>query len=465
MYACSTGTLLPLHEELRELFYHGEDAHVRRHGDDHRAEGGHPQGMFVVAHDGFLVRRHEHDEERDREDEAVQRAREDEGLHRLADDGEDEGGEDDERDDEPAVVRVDPFVERADEGYGGVRRADYGGDGRRPHDDAEDLVAHVARGEVEDGRRRVRAVQREARADDAERRQEEEHAHHAGEAHAGDGAAGDLGDRFFAGDARVDEAVPAGEGDVAADGAAHDSDDGHGIDGVRRDGLHEGFAHGRRGGEGHVQGEHDHHEARELGEAVHQAARFLHDEDGDGQHRADDRAGHGVEAEEHVEAHARAGDVADIEGKAAQHDERRHEVAQARQDHVRHILPALAGDADDAPYVELRADVEDDGGEDDEAEARLELFGEYGGLREEARSDGRGRHQEGRAQQDAPVKFFHGKIPLSDSGNTAVTGRQKKRCGRPRRGAAPGCAGRTRGLSGCRRGCIPCPPGRGFLSP
>jgi hypothetical protein len=54
-------------------------------------------------------------------------------------------------------------------------------------------------------------------ADDAEDGEEEEDAHDGSDHHAEDGARGDPGDRRRAADARVEQAVGAREGDVAAD--------------------------------------------------------------------------------------------------------------------------------------------------------------------------------------------------------------------------------------------------------
>ena len=54
------------------------------------------------------------------------------------------------------------------------------------------------------------------------------------------------------------------EHDVAADGAAHECDDGHLVDFLGEDRVHQGVAQGRGRGEQHVKGEQDHGDAERL---------------------------------------------------------------------------------------------------------------------------------------------------------------------------------------------------------
>jgi hypothetical protein len=361
--------------------------------------------VLVVADDALLMRCHEHDAQGDREDQAVQGADENQDLDRAADKGEDSRGEDDEGNDQGAVVAVQDRAEGPDEGHGSVGGADDGADRGSPHDDAEDLIAHIACRQFEDRCRRVGRIQGHAGSQDAEGRQEEDDAHDARNTDARNGTARDFAQMFHARDAGVDEAVAAAEGDVAADRAANQGDDGHHVDFIRHYGLGNDLAHGRRRRNRHVEGEDDHDEPGQLGELVHRPAGFLHHEDGDGDAGADGRADNRIDAEEDIEAQAGAADVADVEGQAAHDDEQGDEIPQAGQHLIGDILAAQAGHADDAPDIQLRPDVKEHAQEDDEAEARPQLARENRRLGQEARADGTGRHQERGAHEQTHVEF------------------------------------------------------------
>ncbi|MCY1436916.1 hypothetical protein D9M71_530570 [compost metagenome] len=170
---------------------------------------------------------------------------------------------------------------------------------------------------------RVARIELHALADHAEGGEEQADAHHAGGQDAGHGGAGHHADVLDAGDAGLHQAMAAGEGDVAADGAAHQGDDRQHQDQriVRGEGMAERRGQ-RRIGRVHGIADHDQHQqAEQLGHRVHHPAGVAHQEDGDGRHCGDQRADQRRHAEDHVERQAGPGDVADVEGDAAEDDE------------------------------------------------------------------------------------------------------------------------------------------------
>ena len=90
--------------------------------------------------------------------------------------------------------------------------------------------------------------------------------------------------------------------------------------------------------------------------------------------------------------------VANIEDEAAEHDEKCEHMTQARQDPVADFLRPQAGHADDPPYVQLQSDVDHDRDQDRKRKRSAEFRGELRRLRDEARADGAGGHQEHRAE-------------------------------------------------------------------
>ncbi len=85
--------------------------------------------MFVVADDVLAATGEEDTGEGERQDHAVQGTDDDENFRRAADGDKDRSGDDDERDDDIAIVVVDGLPEGAEEGDGRVGRADDRGDG------------------------------------------------------------------------------------------------------------------------------------------------------------------------------------------------------------------------------------------------------------------------------------------------------------------------------------------------
>jgi hypothetical protein len=146
--------------------------------------------------------------------------------------------------------------------------------------------------------------------------------------------------------------------------------------------------------DGDVRREPDHHEPHRQREPVHRPPGLAHEEQSDGEERAQRGAPIHRQPERRVEPEPRAGDVADVEREPAERDEHGERPAEAGRDGVGHVLRRAAAHRDDAPDGELGAEVEHDGDEDREAEARPELLREDRGLRQKPGPDGRRRHEE-----------------------------------------------------------------------
>lgn len=160
-----------------------------------------------------------------------------------------------------------------------------------------------------------------------------------------------------------------GERYVPAHRAAYDGDDG---ERVEVDGEHRAqrrLGEGRMRGDGHIRGEHDHHGAHRLREAVHGAARLAREEEPDRDHRARGGAGLHGDSQHRLEAETGARHVADVEGQAADRNQHGEGVPEPRQHPVGDHLGGGAGRDQDAPDGELGAEVDEDGGEHGEAEA------------------------------------------------------------------------------------------------
>lgn len=155
------------------------------------------------------------------------------------------------------------------------------------------------------------------------------------------------------------------------------------------------------GAENHVAHHGDHDEAQNLGETVHGRSHLLAEEEEDGDDGADGGSHGQGNAAEDVQPHGRSADVADVEDESADGDGEGEEVAQAGQNPVGHILGPHARYGQNAPYVELDDDVDENRRQDGEGEGGLKFFREDGRLSEKARSDGRRGHEEGRPQKHA----------------------------------------------------------------
>lgn len=77
---------------------------------------------------------------------------------------------------------------------------------------------------------------------------------------------------------------------------------------------------------------------------------------------------------------AGTGHIADVKGQTASYNEKGHQVPQPWENHVCNILSPFAGNTDNAPYIHLGDHVQDDGKENNKAEAGSQLLGKYGGL-------------------------------------------------------------------------------------
>ncbi len=163
--------------------------------------------------------------------------------------------------------------------------------------------------------------------------------------------------------------------------------------------VHERLADRRAGGDRDDQGGQDHQQPEADHRAVQGQAGLLAHEDPDGEQRGQRSADPGVEPEHRLGAQAAAGDVADVEHQAAEHDEPGEQVADAGEHPVAELVGAQAGDPDHPPDVELHGDVHDHREHDRAGERGAELDGEGRGLGDEARADGAGGHQEDGAEQ------------------------------------------------------------------
>ena len=55
-----------------------------------------------------------------------------------------------------------------------------------------------------------------------------------------------------------------------------------------------------------------------------------------------------------------AGNITDIESKAAHNDQSCYKMSQTWENHVGNILTAFAGNTDDAPNIQLSTDIQND---------------------------------------------------------------------------------------------------------
>ena len=157
------------------------------------------------------MRRNNHYQKRNRQNQTVQRTYDDKRFYRLTHDSENNGGKYDKGDDEPAVIIFYHRTETADKRYGRICRADYGGDGRRPHYDTEYFITDIAYSQLKYGSRRIGRVKLEALRDNAERRQKQNDTHNARYAYTCYGTARNLRQSFLTDNARVNETMTAGK--------------------------------------------------------------------------------------------------------------------------------------------------------------------------------------------------------------------------------------------------------------
>ncbi len=332
--------------------------------------------------------------EADRKDQAVERAGEDQqGRWGLSQEHEDDAADQDERhgDQVAGALRGGAL---GDEGNRGVGGADDAGQCSGPEDHAEGADADWSCSVAERFSGFVVAGQCDTAGDDAEDRQEQQHSHDTGD---DDRQGGDVGNRFDvldAGGTRIDHAVRAGVGDVAADGAADQGGDDQEVDLLWQHHVADRISYRRRGDNRYIEHQQDHDGTEHHNDAVQCHSGLLGEEDQDCHDGGDRATDLGIQSEHGVQAKAGTGDVADIEDHAANEHERGQYPADAGQDLVAQFLGAHAADADDAPDVELDSDVHEDGDHDGEGKGRADLYRELGSLGDEAGADGAGSHQE-----------------------------------------------------------------------
>ena len=219
-----------------------------------------------------------------------------------------------------------------------------------------------------------------------------------------------------AGDTGVQQPVGAGEGDVAAAGAAQQGGQrGEGVVLRVQQIVHPGHALGhltqrRLGDAGHYQHGDEDDGGQEGGHLIHDGLGVLVDKDDDAQAAGYHRTDGLIQAEHGVEAQSHAAHVAHVEGQAADGYQNGDDIAQTGQQLVAHILGPHLGDGDHRPDVHLSGDVHDDGHDDDQGQGRPVLGGECRGLGQKAGADGRGGHQEGGAEEHRAAGFCRGLV-------------------------------------------------------
>jgi hypothetical protein len=102
----------------------------------------------------------------------------------------------------------------------------------------------------------------------------------------------------------------------------------------------------------------------------------LPEEDGDGDGRADGRSDNLLGAEKHLEAEGSSTHVAHVEGQSAEGHREGEEVAKSRKNLVGHVLGPHARDGENAPYVQLHYDIDENGEENREGKGCFQFIGE-----------------------------------------------------------------------------------------
>ena len=202
-------------------------------------------------------------------------------------------------------------------------------------------------------------------------------------------------------DAGVHQAVCAGEGDVAAAGAAQQGGDAgsHRGDGTEVGEVRGHFAQGGLGDDGHHQNGEQDDGSQNGGDLIHDGLCVLVHEDDDTKAAGDDGADLLGDAQHGVEAQGDAAHVTDVEGQAADGDQDGNKHAKAGEQGVGNVLCALLGNADNGPDVHLGGNVHQNDQQDDQDELGALLCGKGSGLGQEAGADGGSSHQESRAEQ------------------------------------------------------------------
>ena len=392
-------------KELGKVGQRG-NGEVAGNADHAPAEHLQPHGMLVITHDGLFVAAKQHAQKGDRQDQTVDGARQNDHALCAAEDRHNERGEGNEADDEPLFVLGNKRVGGLEEGNGGIRRADDGRDTGGEQRYAEQAVTNVAGSETEGlgggvggagDSRDIFSHDRSAGRADAKHAEEQQDTDRAGDTDTGEDGFAEVFDFILAAAvAGIQQTVRAGEGDVAAAGAAEQRDhDGDEILGIfRGEDVNDRVADGGLGHERNDQHDDDDDAAEDLRNSVHDALGILGKEDADGQHTADDNAGLFGNADRGIKAECHAADIADVERETADDDQDNEEIAETGEHLVGDLLTAQAGCADDGPDVGLRDHIHDDDTDDNAGKRGEVLCSKLGSLGQEAGSDGGSRHQE-----------------------------------------------------------------------
>ena len=182
--------------------------------------------------------------------------------------------------------------------------------------------------------------------------------------------------------ARVEQAVCAGEGDVAAAGTAEQGQHGayHGAGTFRREAANHRFADRRLRGNCDKEHDEDDDAAENLCDLIDGCLAALREEDADCECAAEEGAHLLVEAEHRVKAERDTADIADVKGETAENHEEGQKYAETREHRICDFLPALARDADHGPDIGLRDRIHDDDAENHKGKRSEILCRELGGL-------------------------------------------------------------------------------------
>lgn len=292
------------------------------------------------------------------------------------------------------MISLDERVKRPQKRYRSISCPDDGSNGRRPDHQPEKLLPECPGGVFEYGSGRVFRINAHAGEDNAQRGEKEQISDRGGNEDACGCALVDFLQRTFAPQARVEQAVRAGERYVPAHGPAYEREGGDGVEFFGEKGVFQGTFQWRVRGECDIENEGYHHKTEDFGETVHRFPGFFEKENGDSNARADDGAGFDGNARHSFDAQARAGYIADVECESACYDEECEEVAEAGEQFIGQVLGAFAGNGDDLPDIELDGEVDQDGYQNNKTETRCQFFGEYSRLRQEAGTYRGGGHQE-----------------------------------------------------------------------
>ena len=179
-------------------------------------------------------------------------------------------------------------------------------------------------------------------------------------------------DVFRAADARVDQAVGAGECDITAARAAqqgnHREEQGGRV--IRHKDFGGNLADRGLGSNRDDRDRNQDDSGEHLGDLIHHAGGVFGKEDADCDNARNDTANLLGDTEQGIEAERRAADISDVECEAAERNHEGHDKAESGKHLIGDVLPAHPRNTDDRPDVGLGDDVEEDGTEDNRRERR-----------------------------------------------------------------------------------------------